>query len=130
MVGSLKLTGKVMRTDLRDAAPAVPEDNDLLVQPLTVSPALTAGIGPFPVDTLRTSPGSFTPAIQAKAVEMRARIDSLFHQIQSELHSRGSFALSCLTLVLLGAALGILMRGATPCSFLSWASSRRSSWSS
>ncbi|HEY4329400.1 MAG TPA: LptF/LptG family permease [Phycisphaerae bacterium] len=38
----------------------------------------------------------------------------LNQQIDSELHSRGSFALSCLTLVLFGAALGILLRGKNP----------------
>jgi lipopolysaccharide export LptBFGC system permease protein LptF len=38
----------------------------------------------------------------------------LLKTITSELHSRGSFAISCLTLVLLGAALGILLHGQNP----------------
>ena len=42
------------------------------------------------------------------------QIDRLERTISSELHSRGSFAVSCLTLVLLGAALGILLRGKNP----------------
>jgi len=42
------------------------------------------------------------------------RIGKLFQQIGSELHSRGSFSLSCLTLVMLGAALGIMLRGKNP----------------
>jgi len=42
------------------------------------------------------------------------QIDRLERTISSELHSRGSFAVSCLMLVLLGAALGILLRGKNP----------------
>lgn len=44
----------------------------------------------------------------------RFQIDRLDRTIGSELHSRGSFSLSCLTLVMLGAALGILLRGKNP----------------
>ena len=45
---------------------------------------------------------------------VQEQIASLNQKIDSELHSRGSFSLSCLTLVLLGAALGILLRGQNP----------------
>ena len=41
-------------------------------------------------------------------------MSKLFHEIDSELHSRGSFSLSCLTLVMLGAALGLLLKGKNP----------------
>ncbi len=41
-------------------------------------------------------------------------IEQLDRTIGSELHSRVSFSLSCLTLVMLGAALGILLRGKNP----------------
>ena len=41
-------------------------------------------------------------------------ITRLQQSINSELNSRASFALSCLTLVMLGAALGILLRGKNP----------------
>ncbi len=41
-------------------------------------------------------------------------ITTLSKSILSELNSRGSFAVSCVTLVLFGAALGILMRGQNP----------------
>lgn len=44
----------------------------------------------------------------------QVQINNLNQTIDSELHSRGSFALSCLTLVLFGAALGILLRGQNP----------------
>ncbi|MCL2648565.1 MAG: LptF/LptG family permease [Phycisphaerales bacterium] len=46
--------------------------------------------------------------------EARKRQEKLQQTIHSELHSRASFAVACLTLVLLGAALGILMRGRNP----------------
>jgi lipopolysaccharide export LptBFGC system permease protein LptF len=46
--------------------------------------------------------------------DVQKQIDTLSQKIDSELHSRGSFSLSCLTLVLLGAALGILLRGQNP----------------
>jgi lipopolysaccharide export LptBFGC system permease protein LptF len=49
-----------------------------------------------------------------EARQMNQRIQDLYLTIDSELHSRGSFSLSCLTLVLLGAALGILLQGKNP----------------
>jgi hypothetical protein len=62
-----------------------------------------------------------TYARQSKRPEIRElgrltqiRVTKLFQTIDSELHSRGSYALSCLTLVLLGAALGILLHGKNP----------------
>lgn len=58
-----------------------------------------------------TSP---TPALQALARETQVAIVTLNHTISSELHSRASFAVSCLTLVLFGSALGIMLRGRNP----------------
>jgi hypothetical protein len=53
-------------------------------------------------------------ALRDLAKTADARIMKLNQQITSERHSRGSFSVSCLTLVLLGAALGILLRGKNP----------------
>ena len=114
MQSSLKLTGKVMQEDLVHGTPPAAGETVTIVQPLLVPPALVAGIGAFPVEDLQSKPATFTPSIQDKFSTMHDRITGLFHQIESELHSRGSFALSCLTLVLLGAALGIMMRGRNP----------------
>jgi lipopolysaccharide export LptBFGC system permease protein LptF len=52
--------------------------------------------------------------LQKLNTEAVNKIRQLFQTIQSELHSRGSFSLSCLTLVMFGAALGILLRGKNP----------------
>jgi hypothetical protein len=41
-------------------------------------------------------------------------VKELDHTISSELHSRGSFAVSCLTLVMFGAALGVMLKGRNP----------------
>jgi len=54
------------------------------------------------------------PPLRGYVAETAGRVDRLLRTIKSERHSRGSFAVSCLTLVLLGAALGILLRGKNP----------------
>ena len=64
--------------------------------------------------TLKLAADADSPAMKSLANDATNRIRQLFQNISSELNSRGSFALSCLTLVLLGAALGILMKGRNP----------------
>src|SRR5207248_2728393 len=54
------------------------------------------------------------PSVRVLSNSVQAQIDALNQKIDSELHSRGSFSLACLTLVLFGAALGILLRGQNP----------------
>ena len=66
------------------------------------------------VKALQNSSATMTPSVQKMVLDLRTKITKLVQGIGAELHSRGSFALSCLTLVLLGAALGILMRGRNP----------------
>lgn len=59
----------------------------------------------------RKSPQQTLSRLAANAADAISKLD---HTITSELHSRGSFSLSCLMLVMLGAALGILLRGKNP----------------
>jgi lipopolysaccharide export LptBFGC system permease protein LptF len=55
-----------------------------------------------------------SPTLKKLSNEVTDKVQKLYQNIDSERHSRGSFSLSCLTLVLLGAALGILLRGKNP----------------
>jgi len=81
-----------------------------VVLPASIAPAPV----PPPLDLLRIAAASTSPSMQSRNIDARKEITRLIHTIQSELHSRGSFSVSCLTLVLLGAALGILLRGKNP----------------
>ncbi len=62
-------------------------------------------------DLAKINPSDRIKDLNIKAIKS---VQDLFKKIDSEFHSRGSFSLSCLTLVLFGAALGILLRGRNP----------------
>jgi lipopolysaccharide export LptBFGC system permease protein LptF len=79
---------------------------------LLIDPALaTVAPASDPIKYAQNSDAQSTRELGAAADKARIK---LFQNIDSELHSRGSFSLSCLTLVLFGAALGILLRGKNP----------------
>jgi lipopolysaccharide export LptBFGC system permease protein LptF len=66
-------------------------------------------------ETLRAyGADSKRPEVARLVVQRNQRTAKLYQTIDSELNSRGSFSLSCLTLVLLGAGLGILLHGQNP----------------
>jgi len=67
-----------------------------------------------PRNDILNHPEAYSPAIAGMVRDLKDGMTKLFQSITSEFHSRASFALSCLALVLLGAALGIIMRGKNP----------------
>lgn len=113
--GTLQLSGNVVRQDLVLGIPPAPGEKMVALQPLIVPPEMVV---PLPqgldVKALQRSSATMTPSVLAMVGDLRTKITKLVQSIGAELHSRGSFALSCLTLVLLGAALGIEMRGRNP----------------
>jgi len=94
------------------------------IAPIPIAPAPLAGImipttlytsAPMDrLDLLNTARASSTPVLQQLTADVSKKMGKLFQTIHSETHSRMSFAVSCLTLVLLGAALGILLKGQNP----------------
>ncbi len=58
--------------------------------------------------------GPNTPDMLYLKKKLAARWEKLKRNIRAEMQSRGSFAFSCLILVMLGAALGVLLRGRNP----------------
>jgi lipopolysaccharide export LptBFGC system permease protein LptF len=109
---ALELLGNVKRRDevLKLDNPAGPT----LLSGIVLAPRIKDV--PLPpateLETIATT--SPSPTMQALGVKARDAVQKLFQNIDSERHSRGSFSLSCLTLVLFGAALGILLRGKNP----------------
>lgn len=79
-----------------------------MVQPLEIPHSMD---DPPPA---RIPGGPNTPAMLLLKTKLAARWEKLKRNIRSEMQSRGSFAFSCLILVMLGAALGILLRGRNP----------------
>ena len=77
-------------------------------------PADDAGRTVFWEKVRRAAGESRSPALAELAGSTRVEMERLDRTISSELHSRGSFAVSCLTLVLFGAALGVMLRGRNP----------------
>ena len=51
------------------------------------------------------------PAVSREAMRVKSAVDRLQNQILAEIHSRAAFAVVCLVLVPLGAALGAVLRG-------------------
>ncbi|MEI7766341.1 MAG: LptF/LptG family permease [Phycisphaerae bacterium] len=111
--GTLVLSGQVMRTDLiRKIAPA-PTDDPVLIRPLVIDKKLIDNAPNFDasmLDNQNLFGATMQPALQRIASESTR----LLRYIDAELHSRTAFALSCLPLVMVGAALGIIMRGRNP----------------
>jgi lipopolysaccharide export LptBFGC system permease protein LptF len=69
---------------------------------------------PSPTDLDKLAQSSPSEEMRDLSADARVQVTKLYDNIKSELHSRGSFSLSCLTLVLFGAALGILLKGKNP----------------
>jgi lipopolysaccharide export LptBFGC system permease protein LptF len=113
-VGQLSLTGNIIRVGVLREVPATHVGEEYVLAALEIPPSMVEAIGRFPEEELRAHPQDFSRALQQQLYELRRSIADLAQQIGSELNSRASFALACLTLVLLGAALGILMRGKNP----------------
>jgi lipopolysaccharide export LptBFGC system permease protein LptF len=81
---------------------------------LVLPPSLSKVPIPEPLDLITYARSSSSPSLANRSFDAGVQITKLVHTIKSELHSRGSFSVSCLLLVLLGAALGILLRGKNP----------------
>jgi lipopolysaccharide export LptBFGC system permease protein LptF len=116
---ALRLSGNVMRENhQRPGLTPVPVPSQS-VTGLLLIPALKQ-VPPVPEDAkamaalVASAAHSEREDIKKLGQSAQKEVTKLFQTIDSELHSRGSFSLSCLTLVLLGAALGILMRGKNP----------------
>ncbi len=104
--GAITLSGNILLQNvlLKTGAHAGPAQ--VVLGPLRVP---TAAGSPVPSDALPPSPSQ-------KSLEWQIthQVQHLRHTITSELQSRRSFALSCVILVLLGAALGLLLEGRNP----------------
>jgi lipopolysaccharide export LptBFGC system permease protein LptF len=113
MTGSLELHGNVLRTDhVRKIGPDASGPVEL--PDLVFSSALTTVARVDPKELCVIAKTSDVESMRKLADEAARQISYLWQSIASEVNSRGSFSLSCLTLVLLGAALGLLMRGRNP----------------
>ena len=90
------------------AGPATIALNELAIpqQFATVPAAPRIGLAPVRV--------AESPTITNLKAQIARHISKLDHIIESEVQSRRSFAFSCLVLVMLGAALGILLEGHNP----------------
>ncbi len=115
--GMLELHGNpVMRKDLLLNTPEIGADSVVVLQPLVIPESYMVAPVVMKVETMTalSNSGQFTPGVTGMMQDVKLKISELFRLIKSEKHSRGSFAVSCLPLVLLGAALGILLRRRNP----------------
>ncbi len=111
----IQLTSSVVRHDASRNLPPLENDKIVNVQPLVLPASVVQKIHMTDAEVLRQAdPSQFTPDIQQQMTTVRERITKLVKEVGSELHSRGAFAISCLMLVMLGAALGIMLRGKNP----------------
>jgi len=116
---ALRLRGNVMRENHQRPGLAPVPVSTQSITGLLLNPALKQVV-PVPDDAaamaalVADAAHSERADIQKLGEGAQKEVTKLFQNIDSELHSRGSFSLSCLTLVLLGAALGILLRGKNP----------------
>jgi lipopolysaccharide export LptBFGC system permease protein LptF len=109
----LQLHDNVMRRDvIRKIAPT--PAGTIVVSGIQLPDDITDVTVPDPKHLLRESAASTSPDLRKLADNAKDQITRLLNTISSEFNSRGSFSLSCLTLVLLGAALGIELRGRNP----------------
>jgi lipopolysaccharide export LptBFGC system permease protein LptF len=113
ITGSLVLHGDATRTDhVRRIGPNPSAEVTLssLVLPAEIKTVSAVS----PQELVMSSEKGDVKSTRELAKQAHAAVKRLWQEIGSELHSRGSFSLSCLTLVMLGAALGLLMRGKNP----------------
>ena len=111
VTATLSLRDNIVQAPLEQNRPAIKLQEKSFLG-LTLDPALRkVAAAPDIIQYAEKSDAQSTRELGITAE--RAKI-KLFQTIDSELHSRGSFSLSCLTLVLFGAALGILLRGKNP----------------
>lgn len=116
VTGILQLRGHVMQLGHKLAIEARPV-GAIPLSGIAIPPAFyarTAALDPVAIVARAEAEVATNPALTTPLNQALRSTGKLFQYIRSELHSRGSFALACLTLVLLGAALGILMRGKNP----------------
>ncbi len=103
---SLRLRGHVRQRNVLinrrfHAAPPV-----VVLSDIEIPGAATADSGGMPRD--------LSPQTESLMKEIAVRSDHLRRQVASEIQSRASFAMSCVVLVILGAALGIALQGRNP----------------
>ncbi len=111
--GSLTLSGNVRMNNPSigkgfHAGPATIALNELAIPRQFATVSATPRIGLAPVRMAES------PAVTNLKAQIARHISKLDHVIESEVQSRRSFAFSCLVLVMLGAALGILLEGHNP----------------
>ncbi len=116
ITGSLVLQTHVTRMDqVRHLGPITLADVTLTGLMLPAEIKTVAPMDPRELQVLVKNPGKGeVKAMRELSGDARNAMSTLFQEIDSELHSRGSFSLSCLTLVMLGAALGLLLKGKNP----------------
>ncbi|HVS71052.1 MAG TPA: LptF/LptG family permease [Phycisphaerae bacterium] len=109
----LQLRGNVMRRDnvLKIGPNAT---GTVVISNIQLPPAIRDVSLPPPRQLLDSAASSGSPVLTGLQTRAQDAIAALTRTISSEFNSRGSFSLSCLTLVLLGAALGIQLRGRNP----------------
>jgi lipopolysaccharide export system permease protein len=110
---SLRLSGNVLQQNFLapDLPPVGMETQSITGLTLDPSVKKVAYVWADPASWALASPRE---DVRKLGAQYQKRENDLIRTITSELHSRGSFSISCLTLVLLGAALGILLRGQNP----------------
>ncbi|MGN6368676.1 MAG: LptF/LptG family permease [Phycisphaerae bacterium] len=116
ITGSLRLHGHVERTDhVRHLGPISLADATLSGLVLPPEIKAVAPLDARELQQLVKNPGKGeVRSMRELSLQAANQMSKLFQEIDSEMHSRGSFSLSCLTLVLLGAALGLLLKGKNP----------------
>jgi lipopolysaccharide export LptBFGC system permease protein LptF len=113
MTVSLQLRKSVTSLDHIRKLSGSPGDTKVLAG-IVVPDAFRSVPLPAPMELLSYARNGLSIPMREAAFKADVQIAKLRHTIKSELHSRGSFSVSCLLLVLLGAALGILLRGKNP----------------
>jgi lipopolysaccharide export LptBFGC system permease protein LptF len=120
---SLELHGNVKRRDhIKNIDPVGTGSTSLsgivLPNEMKSIPGVTSNLqdmtGPQKLELLDFAAASPQPKLRKLRADVGKKMQDLFQKIKSEFHSRASFSVSCLTLVLFGAALGILLRGKNP----------------
>jgi lipopolysaccharide export LptBFGC system permease protein LptF len=113
MTVSLDLKGSVTSVDHTRRLSGSPGDTKTLAGIVLPAHLQTIPLPP-PMELLSYARSSDSKLMQIASSTADTQITKLRHTIKSELNSRGSFSVSCLLLVLFGAALGILLRGKNP----------------
>jgi lipopolysaccharide export LptBFGC system permease protein LptF len=105
-IGHIKRRDEILKTESEPVEP--------LLSGIVLPGSLQSITLPSPAELQAYAKASPSKTLQVLSSSVREKVQKLYQNIDSERHSRGSFSLSCLTLVLLGAALGILLRGKNP----------------